>query len=393
MPSDLPPIGIPLSVPSIGQAEVEAVLATLRAGWVSTVGAEVRRFEEEMAAYLGAAHGVATASGTAALHVALLVAGVRPGDEVLTSALTFIAPANAVRYCGAWPVFMDAEPAHMQMDVGQVERFLTRECRRDGGRLRNVRSGRPVTAILPVHLLGHPVEMEPLLELARAHGLKVICDATQSLGASYLGNPVPTLGDASVLSFNGNKLMTTGGGGMIVTDQPDWARRAKHLTEQANTDHGEYVHDEIGFNYRLTALSAALGRAQLTRLRDFVDSKRATAARYAEGIKDVPGLVLPGQASWAQSAWWLYTVRVNPAGFGMAARALRAALRAHGIETRTLWQPLHLSPALADDPWRRACPVAEACHAEALSLPSSVGITEEEQARVIAAIRASAAGS
>lgn len=393
MPSEPPPITIPLSVPSLGEAEAAAVLSTLRAGWVSTVGAEVRRFEEEMAARLGAARAVATASGTAALHVALLVAGVRPGDEVLTSALTFIAPANAVRYCGAWPVFIDAEPRRMQMDVALLERFLAGECRREGGRLVNSRSGRPVTAILPVHLLGHPVEMEPLLEMARGHGLKVVSDATQSLGALYLDRPVPTLGDIGVLSFNGNKLMTTGGGGMLITDDPEWAERAKHLTEQAVAERAEYVHDVIGYNYRLTALGAALGRAQLARLEEFLANKRASAARYAQGLAGVPGLVLPDEAPWARSAWWLYTVRVEAGAFGMDCRALRHALRREGIETRTLWQPLHASPALADDPWRRACPVAEELHATALSLPSSVGLTQDEQERVIAAIRALGARS
>ncbi len=379
-----------MCVPSLGGNEWAYVKECLDTNWVSSVGAFVDRFETELAEYVGSKHAVATVSGTAALHIALLVAGVEPDDEVLLPALTFIAPANAVRYCQAWPVFVDVEPRFWQLDIDRAARFLEDECVVREGALHNRASGRRVKAVLPVHVLGHPVDMDPLLDLARRYGLAVVEDATESLGARYKDRMVGNLGDIAVFSFNGNKLITTGGGGMIVTDNREWADRARYLTTQAKDDPIEYVHDEVGFNYRLTNVQAAMGCAQLEDIEDRLAAKRAIAEAYSEGLADVEGVTLPEEAGWASSAWWLYTVLVDRAAFGLDSRAVLRSLGDAGIQTRPLWQPLHLSSAHADSQGRR-CEVAERLHRDALSLPSSVGLTPGEQQRVIEELKRSKA--
>lgn len=379
---------IPLAVPALSGNEWTYVKECLDTGWVSSVGPFVDRFEREVAAYLGASHAVATTSGTAALHVAMLVAGVRPDDEVLVPALTFIAPANAVRYVGAWPVVIDVEPEFWQMDPRRVEGFLRQECEVRHGLLRNRRTGRRVAALLPVHALGHPCDMDPLVALAREFGLRVIEDATESLGARYRGRPTGLLGDVGCLSFNGNKLITTGGGGMVVTNDAAWAAKAKYLTTQAKDDPVEYVHREIGYNYRLTNIQAAIGCAQLERVTDYVAAKRRIASIYAGTLSGVPGLKTMKEAPWAESAWWLYTVLIDPDDFGMSSRRLMGVLGAAGIQTRPLWQPLNRSPVYAGAPGGD-CPIAERIHSEALSLPSSIALSALDQRRVIETIQSS----
>jgi perosamine synthetase len=243
---------IPLCVPEIRGNEWKYVRECLDSGWVSSVGSYVNAFEEVVAAASGVPYAVATVNGTAALHIALLCAGVEPGDEVLVSALSFIAPANAIRYVGAYPIFIDAEEAYWQLDPTLVERFLEDGCRIEGDTVRNKLTGRRVRAILPVDVLGHSADLDAIVRLARRFELKVIEDATESLGASYNGEPCGVRADVACLSFNGNKLITTGGGGMLVTADAEVARRARYLTTQAKDDPIEYVHGKIGFNYRLT---------------------------------------------------------------------------------------------------------------------------------------------
>lgn len=376
---------IPLCEPAIGGNEWVYVKECLDTGWVSSVGAFVDRFERSVADAAETTHGVATVNGTSALHIALLVAGVQPDDEVLVSSLSFIAPANAVRYAGAWPVFIDVDPRYRQMDTAKAIEFLTGACDWRSGGLYNRATGRRVRAVLPVHILGHPVDVEPLIEVARRFGLPVIEDATESLGARYRGRAVGHLGTIACFSFNGNKLVTTGGGGMIVTDDASLAARARYLTTQAKDDPVEYVHQAIGYNYRLTNIQAAMGVAQMEQLPAFVAAKRRIAAGYAEGLADVPGLAPMEEADWADSAWWMYTVRVDEAEFGLSSRALMHQLAARRIQTRPLWQPLHRSPAHADAPVM-PCPVADDVWAHALSLPCSVGLTAAAQAAVIDAV-------
>ncbi len=381
--------GIPLCVPEIRGNEWQYVHECLDTGWVSSVGAYVNRFERMLAETVGTSHAVATASGTAALHTALLVAGVEPDDEVLVSTLTFIAPANAVRYVGAWPVFMDAEPRYWQMDPQYVVDFLRRHCRRSGGVWRQRATGRRVRALLPVHVLGHPADMSSLVDVAREHELVVIEDASESLGASCHGMPVGKLGDIACFSFNGNKLLTTGGGGMLVTDDPAYAARARYLTTQAKDDPIEYVHGAVGYNYRLTNVQAAIGVAQLEQLDRYVEAKRRIADRYADAFDGIPGLCQMAEAPWARATFWMYTMLVNPVGFGRSSRDLLKLLDLQRIQARPLWQPLHRSPAHAGSPLAD-CPVADELYEAALSLPCSVGLSEADQQRVIAVVRAAA---
>ena len=376
---------IPLCVPELRGNEWAYLKECLDSGWVSSAGPWVDRFEARFAELVGMPHAVATSSGTAALHLALLVAGVQPDDEVLVSDLTFIAPANAVRYVGAWPVFIDVVPDCWQMDPALVAEFLEERCSRDGKELRNRSTGRRVTAILPVHILGHPADMDRIVDLARRYDLAVIEDATESLGAQYRGKPVGTAGDVGCFSFNGNKLITTGGGGMLVTGDEAKAKHARQLATQARDDPVEYIHREIGFNYRLTSVQASLGLAQLDNIDDFLAAKRRIAARYAEELAEVPGITSMSEAPWASSAWWMYTILVEPERYGQSSRELLKRLAADGIETRPLWQPLHLSPAHRDGV-STAGPVSERLWQQSLSLPSSVGLSAPDQARVIAAI-------
>ena len=376
---------IPLCVPHISGNEWEYVKDCLDTGWVSSVGSYVTRFEKMTADYVGTKHAVAAVSGTSALHTALLVAGVEPDDEVIVSNLSFIAPANAIRYCGASPVFVDVDPDYWQMDHRIVAEFLKTKCSVSQGVLVNKETGRRVRAVLPVHILGHPVDIDPILELAREYNLPVIEDATESLGAVYKDRKVGRLGDIACFSFNGNKLITTGGGGMIVTDNDEWAARAKYLTTQAKDDEIEYVHGSVGYNYRLTNVQAALGCAQIEQIEPFIEKKRAIAKRYEHAFRTLPGLSPMPRAAWADPVYWLYTILIDEATYGEDSRALMRRLAQNNIQARPLWQPLHRSPA---HPAAQSCggEVAEKLNRTALSLPCSVGIEPHELESVIAVI-------
>ena len=328
---------------------------------------------------------MATVNGTAALHVALLVAGVRPGDLVLTSAVSFIAPANAIRYAGADPLFVDVDPATWEMDPILAVDYLNTACERRDGMLVDKESGRRIGAVLPVHILGHPVDLDPILAAAAEHGVPVVEDATESLGARYRGRPVGSLGDIACFSFNGNKLVTCGGGGMIVTAREDWAARARHLTTQARTDAIEYDHDQVGFNYRLTNLQAAVGCAQMENLGERVAAKRRIADRYRRLCDETPGLFFMPEAPWAESAQWLATIRVDAETFGVERRELFRRLADASIQSRPLWRPLF------DVPAHKGARVlggneAMALWQEGLSLPCSCDLSPEDQERVCSAI-------
>lgn len=376
---------IPLCVPELRGNEWRYVKECLDTGWVSSVGPFVEQLEKRVATYVGAAHGVAMSTGTAALHIALLVAGVKPDDEVLVSDLTFIAPANAIRYANASPVLIDAEPAYWQMDVALAIDFLEHQCTWSDGKLINKATGRRVSAIVPVHILGHPVDLDPLIEVANKYGLAIVEDATESLGAEYRGRKTGNLADIGCFSFNGNKIITTGGGGMIVTNDPASATKAKYLSTQAKDDPVEYVHKETGFNYRLSNVQAALGCAQMELLDEFIAIKRGIASEYAKAFADVPGVTMMKEASWAHSIFWLNTVLIDEARYGEDSRALMKRLARGGIQARPLWEPLHRSQAL---PGVQSVggEVADDINRRALSLPSSVGITPEQVQEVIGAV-------
>jgi perosamine synthetase len=355
--------------------------------WVSYVGPFVARFESEFAAAVASPHAVALNSGTAALHVALLAAGVGPGDQVVMPDLTFIAPANAVRYCGADPVFVDVTADHWQLDVEKVAAFLSRECERTASGIRDRATGKRVAALLPVHLLGHPVDLDPLMAIAAEYDLAVLEDATESLGSTYKGRAPGTFGQTGCFSFNGNKIITSGGGGMLTTGSETVAARSRYLSTQARDDTLEYIHASVGFNYRLTNLQAAVGVAQLEQLAEHVRRKREIAARYTATLDGIVGVTLPGEAPWARSTFWLYTILVA-APARRTSRELIADLDGAGIEARPVWAPLHEQrPYLGARTF--GLEHTGAIHAAAVSLPSSVDLSEADQDRVLAAIRRS----
>ena len=382
---------IPLCVPEIRGNEWKYIKECLDTNWVSSAGKYVDLFEQQVAAYVGTRYGVATVNGTAALHIALKVAGVQPDDEVLVSSLTFIAPVNAIAYCGAYPVFIDAEPATWNMDPEKVHDFLTRECHYTSGQLVNKRTGRAVRGILPVDILGHSVDMDPILDLARQYDLFVVDDATECVGAEYKGRKVGQLGDIACFSFNGNKIITAGGGGMIVTDNKEWAKRAKQLTTQGRDDalDLEYIHHEIGYNYRLTNIQAAMGVAQLEQLEEFIKAKRRVAACYTQQLSEVNGIAPPREAPWAKSTFWLYTILVDKNQYGSSSREVLGHLSGFGIQARPLWMPIHRQRPYLDCQAYRI-EVADRLYDQAVSLPCSVGITSEEIDCVVNAIRSTA---
>lgn len=395
MPSNLEasqadsPVGlrpIPLSEPNISGNEWRYVKDCLDTGWVSSVGKYVDRFEAEFARVVGARYAVAAVNGTAALHVAMLLSGVQRDDEVILPALTFIAPANVVRYLGAWPAFVDVDPDYAQMDARELERFLREDCTHSRGEVRNRHTGRRLAAVVPVDILGHPCDLGRIRALATEFGLRVLEDATESLGARYQEHTLGSVSPLSAFSFNGNKLLTTGGGGMLAMDDPTLAERARYLTTQAKDDAVEFVHGAVGYNYRLTNVQAAIGCAQLEQLEKFLDVKRRIARRYETELQGVAGLTPMREAPWAVSAFWMYTVRIDAERFGCGSRDLMHALAKEGIQSRPLWQPLHRSPAHPSS-FARACPVADAWYRNGLSLPCSTGLTDNQQTRVIDAVR------
>jgi len=373
---------IPLSEPCLQGRTREYLEECLQSNYVSSVGPFVERFEREFAAWVGARHAVACASGTAAIHVALRLLEVGPGDEVLVPTLTFVASANPVLYERATPVLVDAERETWNMDPVLVAEELDRRARK------GLRQPRAVEA---VHILGHPARLEPLAEACARHGVAWFEDASEALGARYAegamrGRHVGTIGRLGCFSFNGNKIITTGGGGMITTDDPALARRAKHLTTQARLPGPEYRHDEVGYNYRLTNLAAAVGVAQLEQLPGFLAAKRRIAARYDEALGAVAGITLPPRARWAEPSLWLYSVGIDARALGRDRRRMVDDLAAAGIQARPIWSPLHTMPMYREQP-RLGGAVAEDLFEAGLSLPCSVSLTPAQQDAVVRAIR------
>ncbi len=384
--TDTEPPFIPLCIPEIRGNEKEYITSCIETGWVSSVGPFVDQFEQQFANYLGAKHAIAMASGTAALHIGLQLLDIHPNDEVLVSSLTFISSANAIRYINAWPVFMDAEPQHWQMDPQKLTDFIEKECIYRNKQLLNRTTQRRIGAILPVHILGHPCNLNEIRSIAQSYNLPIIEDAAEALGTKYLNTPIGSDSDIACFSFNGNKIMTTGGGGMLVTNSDKIAERARHLSTQAKDDPVEYIHDEIGYNYRLTNLQAALGCAQLEQLPQYIKTKRQIAKTYTEAFKDIPGLRPHQEADWAYHTNWLYTLLIDDQLLGYSSRTLLAQLAKASIQTRPLWQPIHLSPAHAKSQSYH-CQTAETLYQQALSLPCSVGLSSTDQNRVIQAFQ------
>ncbi len=377
----MPPTLIPLSVPHLAGNEWTYIKECLDTNWVSYVGPFVERFERELAAKTGAQHAVATSSGTAALHVALLLAGVGIDDEVVMPATTFVAPANAVRYCGGWPAFIDIRREDWQLDVTQLADFLAKGCERLAGKLVNCATGRRIAALLPVHLLGGMCDVDAVAELASQYELPIVEDAAECLGATYKGRGIGAAVQVPwrmvITSFNGNKIITTGGGGAIFTDDAELAAKAKHLTTTAKADKTEFYHDVVGYNYRLTNVAAAMGVAQLQQLDPYVEIKRKIARRYRELFAMHSGLTLHPEPAHCRSTFWMYSLLL-----GKKARPVVDRLNAAGIQSRPIWVPLHRLPAFGQCYRAAALTVADELYACGLSLPGSVGISDAQICKV-----------
>ena len=375
---------IPLCVPEIRGNEWKYVKECLDTNWVSSAGNFVNEFERVVGNFVGREFGVATSSGTSAIHVGLQICGVRPEDEVLVPTLTFIAPVNAIRYLGAWPVFIDAEPGYWQMDVDKASEFLNKKCEVKNGELFNKATKRRVKAILPVHILGHPCDVSPLIEIADKYNLQLVEDATESLGATYNGEMVGTFGSVACLSFNGNKLITTGGGGMIVTDDSRLAAKAQYLTTQAKDDPVEYFHSEIGYNYRLNNIQAALGVAQMEQIGDFIKAKKRIAEKYSKNLNKLPGITLMDAQPGTDPVYWLYTVLLPVATSLPVRKKFIQNLSSYDIQARPLWHPVHgLPPYLQCQADR--IDIAPNLYHRGVSIPCSVGLTEDDQDKCISA--------
>ena len=386
--NSLPGKLIPLSEPEFNGNEWKDVKECLDCGWISSVGTFVNRFEKEIAGYVGSKYAVALVNGTAALHTALKVIGLRPDEEVIVSNLTFVAPVNAIVYCQAHPVLMDADPQTWQMDVGKVARFLEQKCMLRGAACHNKKTGRRIRAILPVHILGLTCEIDQITELARVYHLKVVEDAAEGMGVRYRGKHVGTFADVGVFSFNGNKIITTGGGGMVVTDNAHYAERAAYLSNQAKDDQLEYVHNEVGYNYRMTNLQAALGVAQLERIDEFISRKRDIAGSYERALSGIPEITLMPKPSDCDPTYWLYTVLLGEKTTLPQRKALIKLLNTHGVGARSLWHTIHDLP-----PYKR-CQAYRIDHSPRLyergvSLPCSVGLSRGDLEKCVSVFKRS----
>ncbi len=368
---------IPLSEPVFEGNEWKYVKDCLDSGWVSSVGKYVNLFEKKIAEYVGAEHAISTANGTAAIHTALMVAGVSRGDRVIVPTLSFIATVNPVVYCGAIPVFVDSEKETLNMDPEKTVKTIKQL----------VKNKKKPKAIMVTHLYGHPCDMDPILDVAHEYGIIVIEDACESLGSKYKSKMTGTLGDIGCFSFNGNKIVTSGGGGMFLTNQESFASRAKYLTTQARDDDNEYVHNEVGYNYRLTNIQAALGLAQLEQLPAFIKKKRGIVQQYLEELANLEEVRVLSEAEWAESNYWLITVLIHKVGFHR--RHFLEKLRG-GITLRPLFRPLHMQRPFAGRN-KDELKVAELLYETGLNLPSSVNLSSGHIKKVADSLKAALA--
>jgi dTDP-4-amino-4,6-dideoxygalactose transaminase len=365
-----------LSLPDVGPLEESYVLAALRSGWVAPVGPEIDAFERDVAARAGVAHAVALSSGTAALHLALLALGVGPGQVVVVPTLTFAATANAVMYTGAEPVFVDCESATGNVDVAMLADLLAQLTAR----------GRRIGAVMPVDMLGSCADYDALTPVAREHGVPVIEDAAEALGATYRGRPAGSFGVMSALSFNGNKIITTSSGGMLLSDNPELIDHCRYLATQARQPVVHYEHTDVGYNYRLSNLLAALGRAQLQRLDELIARRQRMRERYGKLFAHSAGVRLLADDDTGSNCW-LTTIVVDPAQAGWSAAELSAHLAARDIETRPIWKPMHLQPVFAGYQ-ADLTGASDRLFDTGLTLPSGSAMDEPQIDRVLDAITA-----
>jgi dTDP-4-amino-4,6-dideoxygalactose transaminase len=364
-----------LSPPDVGPAERELLLDAFDSGWIAPLGSHVDAFECELAATVGVPHAVALSSGTAALHLGLRILGVGRGDEVITSTLTFAATANAICYQGATPVFIDVSRDTWNLDPDLLEEELS---------ARNRRNDLPA-AVVPVDLYGQCADYQRITEICERFGVPVLEDAAEGLGASCGPRRAGAFGDCAAFSFNGNKIITTSGGGMLVSHRRDVVERARHLATQARTPAAHYEHEDIGFNYRMSNLLAAVGRGQLARLEEKVARRRGINRAYRAALDGYTGLSFMPEAPYGRSNGWLTVVTIDAAAFGTDREAVRQHLESRNVESRPVWKPMHMQPVFRSCDVRRG-DVAGQLFRDGLCLPSGSSLTDEQQRFVIAEI-------
>lgn len=346
---------IPVAEPNVDGNELKYVIDCMETGWISSIGEYVKKFEKGFSRYCEVKHGIAVANGTVALHLALESLGIKRGDEVIIPSLTFVATANAVKYTSAKPVFIDSEPRTWNIDPEKIEEKITPQTK----------------AIIPVHLYGHPCDMGRIREIAEKHSLRIIEDAAEAHGAEYKGKKIGSLSDVSCFSFYGNKILTTGEGGMCLTNDKKIAEKIEELKDHGMSKEKRYYHSKLGYNYRLTNIQAAIGLAQLERIEKTIELKRKNAHLYNSLLKDVKGITLPVEESWAKNVYWMYSIQLNE-NYSFTRDELMSRLRSKGIDTRPFFIPLHKMPYL-DEGFK--LPVAEKLGQKGVNLPSSTNLT------------------
>lgn len=377
---------IPLSVPNLSLDILDNIKETIQTGWVSTGGRFINEFEEKVANYVGVKRAVSTQSGTAGLHLALRTLGVESGDEVIVPTLTFIAAVNPVKYLGASPIFMDCDDT-LNMDMDKLEEFLKNKCDFIGGKVINKKTKRQVKAIVVVHVFGNPARMSKLIEIKNRYKLKVLEDATEALGSYYLngkysGRYCGTIGDIGVYSFNANKIITTGGGGMVVSNNEKLLDRVAFLGIQAKTDSLYFIHDEIGYNYRMTNIQSAFGTNQIDKLEEFIETKIRNYNLYKEAIEKIEGLTLLDFREDTRSNHWLYSIIVDEKKYGIDRDMLLVKLNGDNIQTRPLWRLIHKQkPYIKNESYK--INKAEFYEDRLINIPCSSNLTKEEVSIIV----------
>lgn len=374
---------IPLSVPNLSAEVTENLKECIETGWVSTGGRFIGEFEKKVAAYSGVADAVSTQSGTAGLHLALQVLGVRPGDEIIVPTLTFIAAVNSVKYVGAEPVFMDCDES-LCIDPVKLERFCKNECELCDGALYNRATGKRIAALVLVHVFGNLADLNEIMRISRDYQFKVIEDATEALGSYYSegygelsGKFAGTVGDMGVYSFNANKIITTGGGGMLVSTHQEYLDQARYLSLTAKNDSLFFVHDEVGFNYRMLNIQAALGVSQIDQLEDFIAIKKRNYHRYQELLSGIPGITLYPFRESIRSNYWFYSLLIDEEKLGTSRNDLMHALINQGIQCRPVWKLIHTQIPYQEN---QAYQIEKAYQYESsiLNVPCSTSLTSED---------------
>jgi dTDP-4-amino-4,6-dideoxygalactose transaminase len=365
-----------LSTPHMGKEEFQFVQEAFETNWIAPIGPHVDAFEQEFCQALGANHAAAVSSGTAALHLALKLIGIEPGDEVVCSTLTFIASASPITYLGAKPVFIDSDHTSWNMDPVLLQKFLDKRAR----------LGKLPKAVILVHLYGQSADIEPILAVCRQYEIPLIEDAAEALGATYKDQSPGTFGRIGIYSFNGNKIITTSGGGMLVSEDADLVAKARFLATQARDPAPHYQHSEVGYNYRLSNVLAGIGRGQLRVLKDRVNARRHNFEVYSQGLGHLPGIEFMPEASFGRSTHWLTCLTIDPVAFGADREQVRLALSNQNIEARPVWKPLHLQPVFSGCECIGGA-VSEALFDWGLCLPSGSNLKLDDLERVIQAIQ------